>query len=74
VVAVMGTSRQHLYHVLWALMLRKPNLILPCAPPGSAGLFPTMPAEWRRLWTASRASPLIVLEATGGLERLVTGA
>src|ERR1700675_1293870 len=34
---------------LWVLMLRKPSGILPYAPPGSAGLSPTMPVASRPL-------------------------
>jgi hypothetical protein len=44
------------YHAFSALMWPKPSWILRCAPLGSAGPFPTMPAGWRRSWTGCRPS------------------
>src|SRR4029453_17009211 len=57
-------------------MWPKPSWTLPCAPLGNAGPSQMMPAGWRRSWTGCKPStpPLIVLEATGGLERAVTSA
>ena len=63
-------------HVLLGLMSRKPSGILPCAPPGSAGPCRTMPAGVATLVERLQAlhPTLIVLEATGGLERVATAA
>jgi transposase len=62
-------------HVLSGLMWPKPRGTWPCAPLEHAGPSQTMPARWRRSWSGSSPSPpLLVREATGGLERAVTSA
>ena len=61
---------------LWGLMLPKPSWTLRCAPPGSGGPFRTMPSGVVTLVERVQAlqPTLIVLEATGGLERAATAA
>ena len=63
-------------HVLSVLMWPKPSWTLLCAPLESGGPFPTMPAGWRTLVDRVQTlhPTLIVLEATGGLERAATSA
>ena len=62
-------------HVLEGWLWPKPSGTWPCAPLGTAGPSPTRPARGRRAWSgASPSPPLMVLEATGGLERAVPSA